>query len=176
MTASRLWSTQASARRRCDSGPTSAVCLISPAMLAPRTSTGNDTRRWTRVVRPPAKVGAMAGLITYVGHSTLLIEMDGTRILTDPVLRSGIGHIRRIVPLPTADLAVDGIIVSHPHHDHLDLKSLKMIPKGPTVVAPPLVAALIGARTGHETAGVPAGERIRVGNLDVIGTEAVHDG
>ena len=33
--------------------------------------------------------------VTYVGHATLLIEMGGTRILTDPVLRQRIYHLRR---------------------------------------------------------------------------------
>ena len=38
--------------------------------------------------------------VTYVGHATTLIELDGTRLLTDPLLRPRIGHIRRIAPAP----------------------------------------------------------------------------
>jgi hypothetical protein len=33
--------------------------------------------------------------ITYIGHATILIEMDGVRVLTDPLLRDRIGHLRR---------------------------------------------------------------------------------
>ena len=49
--------------------------------------------------------------ITYVGHATVLIEVDGTRLLTDPVLVSRIGHIRRIAPPAPTDLRTDAILV-----------------------------------------------------------------
>ena len=38
--------------------------------------------------------------VVFVGHATLLIELDGARVLTDPLLRMGIAHVRRRVPLP----------------------------------------------------------------------------
>jgi L-ascorbate metabolism protein UlaG (beta-lactamase superfamily) len=48
-----------------------------------------------------------AGRLVYVGHATVLIELDGVRLLTDPVLRARVWHLRRRVPLGTAEL--DGI-------------------------------------------------------------------
>ena len=61
------------------------------------------------------------GQVTYCGHATVLIELDGVRLLTDPVLRRRLFHLRRIVPGPLDPGALDGILVSHAHWDHLDL-------------------------------------------------------
>src|SRR4051812_38168047 len=105
----------------------------------------------------------VSGSVTYVGHATTLIEVDGTRLLTDPVLRGRIGHIRRIAPAPAAGLRVDGILFSHAHHDHLDLPSLRGLPPGVPVLAPPGVARLIGRRTAHRATAVAAGDRVTVG-------------
>ena len=73
---------------------------------------------------PPA-----SGLrITWMGHSSLLIEIDGKRFLTDPVTGSRASFVsfagpKRFFdyPLPIAEWpALDGIILSHDHYDHLD--------------------------------------------------------
>jgi L-ascorbate metabolism protein UlaG (beta-lactamase superfamily) len=71
--------------------------------------------------------------ITWIGHSSLLIEIDGKRILTDPVwgerasFSSFIGPKRFFEPpLSLADLPpLDAIILSHDHYDHLDKPTIK---------------------------------------------------
>ena len=69
------------------------------------------------------------GRITYVGHATTLIELDGAVVLTDPLLRARIGHVRRIAP-PAAELPeLDAVLISHAHRDHLDLPSLRRAPR-----------------------------------------------
>jgi len=56
----------------------------------------------------PAKPGATAApRLTYVGHGTVLIEMDGVRLLADPVLRRWIGPLLRRGPLPSAEAMQD---------------------------------------------------------------------
>ncbi len=42
----------------------------------------------------------MSARITFVGHSTVLLDFDGTRLLTDPVLRMRVTILRRLKPLP----------------------------------------------------------------------------
>jgi L-ascorbate metabolism protein UlaG (beta-lactamase superfamily) len=111
-----------------------------------------------------------------VGHATTLIEVDGTRLLTDPVLGARVLHIRRLGAVPDLPPRLDAILVSHAHYDHLDLPSLRALPAAVPVLAPPAVAALVQNRTGHETIAVAPGDRVRVGTVDVAVTEAVHDG
>ena len=73
--------------------------------------------------------------ITWIGHSSLLIEIDGERILTDPVwgdrasFSSFMGPKRFFpAPLPLDDLpALDAIILSHDHYDHLDYPTIKKL-------------------------------------------------
>ena len=116
------------------------------------------------------------GLLTYVGHATTLIEVDGTRLLTDPVLGQGVLHIRRLVAVPDLPPQLDAILLSHAHYDHLDLPSLRDLPAGVPVLAPHGVARLVERRTAHTTIPVAPGDRLRVGNVDVAVTEALHDG
>ena len=75
-----------------------------------------------------------AGLrITWIGHSSLLIEIDGRRILTDPVwsdrasFLSFIGPKRFFTaPLPLNYLPkLDAVLISHDHYDHLDKQTMK---------------------------------------------------
>jgi len=113
--------------------------------------------------------------LTFVGHATVLVELDGTRLLTDPVLRPAIGHIRRISRPPPAGLSADAILISHAHYDHLDIKSLKALPEGPPIVAPPGIARYVRRRTRHETIDAVEGERVRIGTIDVLVTPATHD-
>ncbi|MGZ3943984.1 MAG: MBL fold metallo-hydrolase [Mucilaginibacter sp.] len=71
--------------------------------------------------------------ITWVGHSSLLIEIDGRRILTDPVwserasFLSFMGPKRFFAPPLRLDQLppLDGIIISHDHYDHLDTETIK---------------------------------------------------
>ena len=120
----------------------------------------------------------MATRLTFAGHSTVLIETEGVRLLTDPVLRRWVGPLRRQVQLPPKDLysGLDAVLVSHLHRDHLDLPSLRLIDPSTRVIAP------AGARELLESAGVKrvtelrAGQETEVGGLPVEGVPAAHDG
>src|SRR5262249_37713897 len=86
-------------------------------------------------------------------------------------------HIRRIVPLPPPETGrgVDAILISHAHHDHLDLPSLRRLPRS-RVIAPPGCAARVRRWTRHEVEEVSPGARVQVGALSVLAFDAEHDG
>ncbi|HEX7610679.1 MAG TPA: MBL fold metallo-hydrolase, partial [Solirubrobacteraceae bacterium] len=86
--------------------------------------------------------------ITWVGHATVLIELDGVRILTDPVLGARVGPLARIAPpaSTTAAEAIDAVLLSHLHADHADVRSLRRLGSETRVIAPPGAAAWLASR------------------------------
>jgi len=72
--------------------------------------------------------------LTWLGHSTVVIDVDGTRLVTDPVLRRRVWHLRRESAMDPGP--VDAILVSHGHFDHLDRASLRRFERSVPVVAP----------------------------------------
>ena len=71
-----------------------------------------------------------------MGHSTVLIEQDGVRFLTDPLLRPRVAHLKRHGSTPRPPRDVDVVLISHLHHDHLHLTSLRALPNRPRVIVP----------------------------------------
>jgi L-ascorbate metabolism protein UlaG (beta-lactamase superfamily) len=108
-----------------------------------------DTVRYISSNRPDPRSWSEGGItITWIGHTSFLIQLEGTMILTDPVFSEKIGlrplglttvGIRRLVPpaLPIRDLPpIDLILLSHAHMDHYDISSLRQLPRGvPTILA-----------------------------------------
>src|SRR5207237_4391804 len=82
----------------------------------------------------------------FINHSTVLLQMDGTNILTDPIWSPRASPFRRLGPrrhhtpgLRFKDLPhIDVILLSHNHYDHLDVPSLVRLVEAwnPLVVAP----------------------------------------
>lgn len=122
---------------------------------------------------PPAKRGELA--ITWLGHATVLVEMDGVRVLTDPVLRHRIGPLVRIVPEPEAVGSVDCVLLSHLHADHADLPSLRGLDRTGPIVAPHPGKAWLSHNGLGNVADLRAGETIALGELVVTATAATHD-
>jgi L-ascorbate metabolism protein UlaG (beta-lactamase superfamily) len=115
---------------------------------------------------------------TYVGHATVLLELDGTRLLTDPVLRKRVGPLVRhgAPPAPETTERLDAVLISHLHHDHADLASLRRLDRGTRLLVPPGSHDFF-ARRGFEVIGELApGESATVGSLTVTAVEADHDG
>ena len=115
--------------------------------------------------------------VTYLGHATVLLEIGGSRILTDPILRNRLAHLRRHGPAPELDgLTLDAILISHLHLDHLDLPSLRRLPLDTPVVVSGGGGRLL-ARAGFSAVEeVVPGDTLRVGAVSITAVEAVHDG
>jgi L-ascorbate metabolism protein UlaG (beta-lactamase superfamily) len=116
-----------------------------------------------------------SGRLAWIGHSTVLVELDGARVLTDPVLRRRIGHLRRAEAVEPATLApVDLIVISHVHWDHLDVPSLEGLGRDTRVVMPRGAGALLERHGFTDIVEVGEGERADVNGLAVRATHAAH--
>jgi len=115
--------------------------------------------------------------LTWLGHSTVVIEVDGTRLVTDPVLRSRIWHLRRAAPVDHGALgALDGILVSHAHLDHLDLGSLGRLDRRLPIVVPVGLGRVVRRRGFDRVLETRVGEELELGAVRVRATHAEHDG
>ena len=119
----------------------------------------------------------MTACVRYVGHATVRIELDGARILTDPLLKRLAAHLRRAVsPVDVrALMPLDAVLISHGHYDHLDLPSLRLLGHDVRVVAPYGLCPLLRSRFS-DVVGVGAGDDVTIGSVTVRATRADHEG
>jgi L-ascorbate metabolism protein UlaG (beta-lactamase superfamily) len=106
------------------------------------------------------------------------LDIDGRRVITDPVLRAGVGPLRRVGPTPprAAYRDIDVVLISHLHHDHADLPSLRLIDRQVPVVAPLGAAKLLRERGGRaDVRELGPSETLTVAGLQVTATAACHD-
>jgi L-ascorbate metabolism protein UlaG (beta-lactamase superfamily) len=138
-------------------------CFFNP--YAPGGKTAEDIRRWRRTRRPaawprhivdtpmppPRPVGPDRIAVTFIGHSSFLIQIGGRCVLVDPIWSERCSPVafagprrarrpgQRLEALPAVDL----LLVSHNHYDHLDLPTLRKVWKR---WAPPTATGLGNAR------------------------------
>ena len=110
--------------------------------------------------------------VTWLGHSSVVLDLDGVRILTDPLLRPHAGLLRRLAPRPdpASWSRPDVVLLSHLHHDHAELRSLRMLPGVTLMSAPENVVWLRRRRLpnavplgdGWTAAGSTTGPAVRI--------------
>jgi L-ascorbate metabolism protein UlaG (beta-lactamase superfamily) len=115
----------------------------------------------------------MSAAVTWLGHATVVVELDAARIVTDPVLRRRVIHLRRDRAASVPEEA-SGVLISHLHYDHLDLPSLKAFARELPVVVPRGGAGLL--RGFADVREIAPGEQIELGALQIDAVEADHDG
>jgi L-ascorbate metabolism protein UlaG (beta-lactamase superfamily) len=114
--------------------------------------------------------------LRYVGHATVLVEVEGVRILTDPFLRDRLGPLERHGPTPdAAEIGpVDVVLISHAHPDHLDRRSLETIEGNPVVVVPRRLGDVVRRWLRCEVVELRAGERRDVRGIQIEAVRAKH--
>jgi L-ascorbate metabolism protein UlaG (beta-lactamase superfamily) len=119
---------------------------------------------------PPAAV-------TWLGHATALIELDGLRVLTDPVLRQRVGPLLRIAApvTPSAVAPADCVLLSHLHADHADPWTLRRVARSAPVLAPDGAARWLHRVGVRDVRELRPGDDLTVGGLRVTATPATHE-
>ena len=115
----------------------------------------------------------MADRLTFLGHSTVLVDLDGVRVLTDPLFGHLAVSVRRQVPPVDPRKLVDltAVFISHGHLDHLDLESLRALPGEPEFFVPVGLGRIVAKAARGAVHEMRAGDRLAVGGLTL---EAVH--
>jgi L-ascorbate metabolism protein UlaG (beta-lactamase superfamily) len=128
--------------------------------------------------RPPPRVPSRTGELVWLGHASVLVELDGVRLVTDPVLRPRIGPLVRIsAPAGPRDVGVvDGVLLSHLHADHADLRSLRALRRSGPIIAPRSARHWLMGRGLGQVTEAAVGVEVTVGVVTVTAVPAVHDG
>ena len=116
--------------------------------------------------------------VTFLGHATILIEIDGVRVLTDPILRERVGPLTRTSGPPDQSLwtDIDAVLISHSHWDHLDYGSLKMMGLDVPILARVGMAGEFKRRGFLDVTEMDVGDRHALGTVEVEAVHAAHKG
>jgi L-ascorbate metabolism protein UlaG (beta-lactamase superfamily) len=116
--------------------------------------------------------------LTVLLHATVALEMGGTTVLTDPVLRGHVAFLRRTAPPPDAALlgGVRVALVSHLHHDHCDPQSLSLLGRDVALLMPSGTESFFRRHGFRNVRPMRPGESHSIGRLRVTATPAEHDG
>ena len=113
--------------------------------------------------------------ITWIGHSTVLLEVGGRRLLTDPFLRDRLGPLRRRGA--SVDLGaigrVDAVLLSHAHPDHFDRRSLRRLDGDPLMIVPTGLGRAV-ERMGFSVRELDTDQRTEVGGVGITAIPAHH--
>ena len=115
--------------------------------------------------------------VVWLGHATVVLELDGVRLITDPVLTMRLLHLRRQQRPPRAEAFrhVDAVLISHLHYDHLHLPSLRRIGRAAPLVVPRGSGRMLTRSGFTDVTEIAPGETIEVGAVTVEAVHAEHD-
>jgi L-ascorbate metabolism protein UlaG (beta-lactamase superfamily) len=118
--------------------------------------------------------------ITFIGHATLLLDIGGTRVLTDPNFENRLGFLLPRVSAPGIAIdklpRLDALLLTHAHADHLSFKSLDRLPRDIPLYAPPVIATWLASKGYTHAVPIAPGDDTQVGNLRLHAAAATHQG
>ena len=118
--------------------------------------------------------------ITYIGHATLLLELGGVRVLTDPHFGSRLGRFLPRVSAPGISIgdlpALDALLLTHAHADHLSFACLDALPRDVPLFSPPAVARWLTRRGYTHAHPLAPDESTSIRGLRIRAAPAKHYG
>src|SRR3954463_15440514 len=118
--------------------------------------------------------------VTYIGHATLLINIGGKRLLTDPNFDTALGKFLPRVSPPGIALEklpkLNAILLTHAHADHLSFDSLERLQRNSPLFAPPLLADWLRRLGYRHATGLAPSETAHVGDVTIHVASATHRG
>jgi len=137
---------------------------IKPAPFTPK-----------QVLKPDARLAVL-----WVGHATVLIQLDDRVVLTDPVFTDTVGQLSKRMIAPAISVerlpAIDAVVISHMHFDHLSLGSLDQIERKTRVIYLPEGAAVYVPRSQSPTIELPSYQSYEIDGLRVTAVPVEHNG
>src|SRR5512141_3060002 len=118
--------------------------------------------------------------VTYIGHATLLIEIGGKCLITDPNFDMTLGKFLPRVSAPGIALdalpKLDGILLTHAHADHLSFDSIDALPADIPLFAPPAIAKWLSKQGYRHAVAVAPGEETGLEGVKIRAAAATHKG
>ncbi len=160
-----------------------AKWALHERMEARRRHLARGERLPQAVPRPEVGLEAAADgvSVTWVGHSTFIVRINGRTVLTDPVWSDRVGMFnvgvgRLTAPgVPWSRLPpVDAVAISHNHFDHLDIPTLRLLPRSTPILTPAGVGPLVKKLGFDEVVEREWWESTRVDGLQFTLTPAQH--
>ena len=137
-----------------------------------------ETGRDTPPPPPGTPPGDLPDRVWFAGHATSVVDLGGSRIITDPILRERVSGLIRhsAVPWAAVEHPVDAVIISHLHHDHLDIPSLRHLGTDARLLVPPGAARFLARHGFANVEELRVAQATMVGGMRIIATPALHSG
>ncbi|WP_395693386.1 MBL fold metallo-hydrolase [Nocardioides sp.] len=115
--------------------------------------------------------------LTWWGHASTTVDLGGVRVATDPLLSDRLFHLRRYAASPAAHAGeADVVLISHLHHDHLHLPSLRRFAPDVPILVPRGGEPLLRGLGADRVRPVEPGDVVEVAGVTVRVLPATHDG